>query len=414
MVIIIVIIIHYFLFVNRYYKKFFHIIFWVIKMTRIIKFLIIISIFMFTSCSKKSTENIVPQINGENIRGVWVSVYDMDFLKNDEKNFSICAENMFKDIAEKGFNNVFLQVRPFSDALYNSEIFPWSSYLTGVQGQNPGFDPLKILIDKAHNYNLKLQAWINPYRILYENDITKISKDNPAYEMIQNKDDSVFICDSGIFYNPCSIKAQKLILDGIREIVKNYDVDGIHIDDYFYPVTTDDIDKNQFEKYDGNLSLDEWRMMNVNSFVSGMYSAVKAINKDTVVSISPSGNIESNYTSHFADVRKWLSEPGYADWIIPQIYFGFENEYSPFEKVLNEWKSLDKNENVSLVVGLALYKCSKPDENAGNGVNEWTENSDIIKRQIEMCDNLGFVLYSYPYTNSQEFINYSDLLKLSE
>lgn len=378
-------------------------------MTRFIKFFIvfIVSVLTFTSCIKENVRKEISQNNEQNIQGVWVSVYDMDFLKNDESNFEVCAENMFKDIAKKNFNNVFLQVRPFSDALYDSEIFPWSSYLTGVQGQDPGFDPLKIMIEKAHNYNLKLHAWINPYRILYGNDTTKICKDNPAYEMIQSKDDSVFVCESGIFYNPSSMKVQKLILDGIREIVKNYDVDGIHIDDYFYPVTSDEIDKAQYEKYDGELTVDEWRTTNVNSFVSGMYSAVKTIDKNTIVSISPSGNLESNYTSHFADVRKWLSESGYADWIIPQIYFGFENEYSPFEKVLDEWKSLKKNENVSLVIGLALYKCNKVDENAGNGINEWTENSDIIKRQVDLCKDLGFVLYSYPYTNSTEFINLS-------
>ena len=285
-------------------------------MTRFIKFFIvfIVSVLTFTSCTKENVRKEISQNNEQNIQGVWVSIYDMDFLKNDESNFEVCAENMFKDIAKKNFNNVFLQVRPFSDALYDSEIFPWSSYLTGVQGQDPGFDPLKIMIEKAHNYNLKLHAWINPYRILYENDTTKICKDNPAYEMIQSKDDSVFVCESGIFYNPSSMKVQKLILDGIREIVKNYDVDGIHIDDYFYPVTSDEIDKAQYEKYDGELTVDEWRMTNVNSFVSGMYSAVKTIDKNTIVSISPSGNLESNYTSHFADVRKWLSESGYADW----------------------------------------------------------------------------------------------------
>ena len=336
------------------------------------------------------------------IRGVWISIYDMPLPVDSEESFSAEIEKMFSSLQQQSFDNVFVQVRPFCDALYVSKIFPFSRCLTGVQGADPGFDPMKKMISCAHEHKLKFHAWINPYRILSENDISKLCSGNPALKMTDDGESSVFFCDSGIFFNPASVSAQKLILDGVREIVENYDVDGIHIDDYFYPTTDSSIDKNQFEKYSGNLSLNEWRMANINSFVSSMYSVVKSSGKNIVVSISPSGDIDSNYDLHFADVKKWLSCEGYADLIIPQIYFGFENQENPFKKTLEEWKALPRSKNVALAVGLALYKGGKEDEFAGTGKDEWLESSDIIKRQIEMLNDTGFALYSYSYLTNNE------------
>lgn len=375
----------------------------------IICFLLITTVLLCVTGCQNETEVKQPakQAPVECVKGIWVSIYDMDFLKENEDIFTQKAEEMFADISSKGFDNVFVQVRAFSDALYKSDIYPFSSYLTGTQGQSPGFDPMDILLKCAHKHSLRFHAWINPYRILLQNDKSKICKDNPAYELMADGNEDVYTCESGIFYNPASIKVQKLILDGIDEIVEKYDVDGIHIDDYFYPVTKEDIDKAQYENYKGNLSLEGWRMMNVNSLVSGIYSRVKSRNKNVIVSVSPSGNIQSNYTTHYADVKRWLRDKGYADWIIPQIYFGFENEYSPFEQTLKEWKNLDRCDDVKLIAGLALYKGGKADENAGRGKNEWINNSDIIKRQIDLCKDSGYVLFSYSYLTNDEFKNCS-------
>ena len=147
-------------------------------------------------------------------------------------------------------------------------------------------------------------------------------------------------------------------------------------------------------------------MMNVNNFVSGMYSAVKAIDKNVTVSISPSGDIDSNYNVHYADVKKWLKEEGFADLIIPQIYFGFENEQDPFEKALNDWSSLPRSKSVSLSVGLAIYKAGKEDYFAGSGKYEWTQHSDIIKRQAKLSEEYGYVFFSYSYLSGPEWDNY--------
>lgn len=339
----------------------------------------------------------------DEIRAVWISVYDMADLKGmSEGGFRAKCENIFKDISDRGLNHVFVQVRPSGDALYESEIFPWSKYISGEQGVSPGYDPLEIFLKTAHSYNLKLHAWINPYRISStSSDMEKLSESNPARKLYNDNPRDVYLSTEGIYYNPASERVQKLILDGVREIVKNYDVDGIHIDDFFYPTVEEDIDKEEYEAYkenSGKASLDDWRRNQVNAFVSGMYSAVKSENENVIVSISPSADIVADKNVHYADVALWCSEKGYCDWIIPQAYYGFDNEYLPYKRSVNEWKKLVTNENIKLVIGLASYKCGVEDLYAGNGKEEWQKNDDILCKQLKHlrkkeCD--GFSLFSY-------------------
>ncbi len=369
-------------------------------MKKLFVLLMCMSLIFLSACNGEIAE---PIENKEEIRAIWISIYDLAGFKGiSEGGFRAKAETMLSDIRERGFEHVFLQVRPGSDALYKSEIFPWSKYISGDEGKSPGYDPLEIFIISAHKNNLKIHAWINPYRISgTSSDMEKLSVDNPARKMYaQNKTD-IYFSTEGIYYNPASTRVQKLILDGIREIVSNYDVDGIHIDDFFYPTTDSEIDKNEFAEYKENSgisSLEEWRREQVNAFVGGMYSTVKNENKNIIVSISPTADIEADMRTHFADVRLWCSETGYCDWIIPQAYYGFRNEYMPYKKVVNDWRSLVTNEKVQLVIGLASYKCGEEDLYAGSGKSEWQNNDGILKKQLQYlrkknCD--GFSLFSY-------------------
>lgn len=361
----------------------------------------------FCACAGGKTEKTQPEKrisstekNGQDkaVKALWLSVFDMDFLKDSRDDFAENSNKVFERIAGEGFDHIFLQVRPYADALYKSEIFPWSRFLSSQQGIDPGFDPLEILVENAHKNGIKIHAWINPYRILSEDDPSLLSDDNPAKKMIEENSEDIFRFEKGIFFDPSSERARGLILNGIREIVRNYDVDGIHIDDYFYPSTDEELDEYEYGEYSGEMTLSQWRMTNVDTFVSGMYSAVKSIDRECIVSISPSGNMEYNYDFLFADVKKWIGEKGYADWVIPQIYFGFENEVNPFEKVLSKWCEIKRDKQVKIIPGLALYKGGKTDENAGSGQNEWINNNDIISREISLvkeksCD--GYALYSY-------------------
>ena len=363
------------------------------------------SFLFLCSCATVKNENQKSKIESEEkeIRCVWLSVYDMGVLQGlSEGGFRKKAENIFKDIHSKGFNHVFVQVRPYSDAFYESEIFPWSKYCSGVQGKSPGYDVLGIFVDLAHKYSLEIHAWINPYRVTSNvAEMEKLSDNNPAKIMYQDTPSDIYFASNGIFYNPASERVRKLILDGIREILEKYDVDGIHIDDFFYPATDEEIDKKEYDEYkrnSGEKSLDEFRRNQVNAFVTGMYSLVKNKDESIIVSISPSADIEKNLTTLYADVKEWSGGNGFCDWIIPQIYYGFYNETMPFERILEEWQSIVTNKNIKLIIGLGFYKAGQADFYAGTGRNEWTDRDNILSSQLRLlrernCD--GFSVFSY-------------------
>ena len=175
-----------------------------------------------------------------------------------------------------------------------------------------------------------------------------------------------------------------------------------HIDDYFYPSTSEEIDKAQYSAYKasgGTMSLSKWRIANVNAFVSALYSTVKAKDSSLIVSISPAGQIDKTLNEAYADCRTWLRQSGYADIIIPQIYFGFEHQTQDFEKLLKQWASLPRHSSVRLMCGIPAYKCAKADAYAGTGKNEFVENSDILVRQLKSIRSnknySGFALFSY-------------------
>ncbi len=320
---------------------------------------------------------------------------------SSEGSFISDVKEKFSYIKEFGLNTLIVQVRPFADAIYPSEIFPMSEYV--FKDKIPEFDVLEIMINTAKEFGLSFHAWINPYRISNDNKSENLNPLSPAMSFIENDAEDVAITDKGIYFNPASLSAQKLIIDGVRELIEHYDVDAVHIDDYFYPTVDESFDSTLYEKYvgsGGKLSLSDWRRENVNSLVSGIYSAVKNYNPDILFGISPGGNIDYNYNNLFADVKLWCSSVGYIDYIIPQIYFGFDNSNKPFKETAEEWSSLINN-NIKLYCGLALYKSGVVDEFCKDEIsrNEWVENNDIIKRQIEFIRKIpvfsGFALFSF-------------------
>lgn len=352
-----------------------------------------------------NTDDII----ADEYRGVWINYNELSMKSvggGTAEEFKNKIDTMFENIKAFGLNTVIFQVRPFSDSFCSSEIFPWSSYITGEQGKNPGYDPFLIATNEAEKYGLKIEAWINPYRVSYKDNFDDLSELNPAKQWYTDNPltDDLIITGSGIYYNPSSKRAQKIIIDGVREIVKNYNISAIHMDDYFYPTVDEGIDVDLYTNYrneGGELSLDDWRRENVNTFISGLYSSVKSIKQDVKVVISPAGDIEKNYSMLYADVLKWCSQRGYADIIMPQLYYGFKNSSKPFLKMLNLWSEAVKSGNVKLCVGLAYYKSGKTDDNAGDGINEWCENGNICSEEIRYSrrkDNYcGFSVYSYSY-----------------
>lgn len=335
----------------------------------------------------------------EEMRGVWVSYMELS-MENESSKTQKAFEDKFTEIAQKcresGFNTLIVQIRPFCDALYKSSFFPWSHILTGTQGENPQYDALQIMCDICKENNLKIHAWINPYRVSSNETPKKLSDNNPY---IKNSEIGIKT-DNGIFLDPSNETAQQLVCDGVKEIAENYDVDGIQFDDYFYPTEDESFDKKQYEAYiekygkKNSMSLDNWRMQNVNTLICKVYRTIKSVDLSVEFGISPQGNIGNN-DGLYADVKSWCTCKGFADYICPQIYFSLENPALTFEDCLDSWTSLDFDENVKLYVGLGGYK-------AGNGEYDeetWLLSDSILADEYDILRNnksvRGFMLYSY-------------------
>lgn len=363
--------------------------------------LVLVSIAIVSKTTVIQTDKTISTTDEalENMKGVWVSYITLDMQNTDmsEDSFTKKIESIVKTSKENGFNTIIFQVRPFSDALYKSEYFPYSHILTGVQGKDPEYDPLEIMCKVCHDNNINIHAWINPYRVKSESTPKTLSDDNPYII-----DESLgFTHNNCIYLDPSNEYARKLVVNGVKEIVKNYDVDGIQFDDYFYPENCDNVDESTYNEYKENtinpLSKEDWRIDNVNKLIKSVYKAVHQYSDDVVFGISPQGNLNNNYTLS-ADVKSWCKDSGYIDYICPQIYFSLDNPTMNFEESLNEWLDIKKHKDLAMYIGIAGYK-GGTDEDEGT----WLDNDDILKTQIQICEenNLdGIMLYSY-----ESFIN---------
>ena len=333
-------------------------------------------------------------------RAVWVSYLEwagMDF--SSEEAFRAGAAELMDNCLSIGLNTVIAQVRPFGDALYRSTLFPWSHLCTGVQGQDPGFDPLDVLITEAHSRGLSLEAWVNPYRLrssakmppaLAENNLANV---HPEW---------VCAVGEGLYLNPAIPEAADYVVQGVAELVQNYAVDGIHFDDYFYPTDDESIDAEQYAAYvketEEPLTLHEWRTANVNALIAAVYSRVKEANENVQFGISPQGNLENNEMIN-ADVYTWCAQAGYIDYVCPQLYYSFENEALPFETALQNWCALKRLPSIKLYIGLAVYKAGT---DADNGT--WLNTTDTLAKQIDRAKEAGadgVVLYAVDHLTGE-------------
>ena len=316
---------------------------------------------------------------------------------------------LFENMKKIGVTDAFVQVRPFADAMYPSEYFPLSIYA----GKANSFDPFSVIVSLGESYDIDIHAWINPYRISSKS----LSEDSEYFLWQEEDKGDIISTDTGVYFNPSSLKAQALILSGVGEIMEKYNVKGIHIDDYFYPPDLKDEDKAQYEVYrksGGSMDISDWRRENVNSLVSAIYLKVKSYGGDKIFSVSPSGNITKNFSQLYADVYSWC-KGGFCDIVLPQIYFGFQNDALPFEDCFEEWLSITDSDKVILIPALALYKSGKEDSFAGSGKDEWMKNDDIISRQAKLIkskDCKGFALYSSSYINFSEKFTAQELKNL--
>lgn len=370
---------------------------------------------------------------------VWISYLEFnDRLKDPvtgelgftKERFETVINEMFDNVVALKMDAVIVHVRPFGDAFYPSKNFPWSKYISGTQGVDPGFDPLQYMVEAAHARGLKFHAWINPYRVTSNStDVALLSKDNMARKWLTDKsktnDRRVLSFGGSLYYNPADNWTQLLIRDGIEEIVENYDVDGIHFDDYFYPTLGADYKKNfdypEYRKYydwckENAVKIKpiaDWRRNNVNRLVKKVYQIVKEKEEDIAFGISPGGFLDYLLMDdrYYCDIKTWLSTPGYVDYIAPQLYWSFHHKTFPYDTTLERWLELRTNPEVKVYVGIAVYKAGSKEE------PDWKKDMDLLKKQIEYGRSTGkvdgYLYFRYDYFYKETTRNGVDrLLKI--
>lgn len=354
---------------------------------------------------EKYGKNSYSALNFSEQKGFWITYLEYgSILKNkSESSFKRAIGKYFDNISGLGFNTVYVQVRAFGDAYYDSELYPSGEQFDGTIGTKNCFDALQVMIDCAHERGMSIHAWVNPMRLMTAAQIKNIDGKYTVKKWYDSKSlNGKYIVESGgrLYLNPAYGEVTDLIADGIAEIAANYMVDGIQIDDYFYPTSAASFDSEAYAASGTSLSLSKWRISNVNKMVKKLYRAAHSANGSVVFGISPQGSVENNYNELYADVRTWCAESGYCDYILPQVYFGFENAALPYGDVISLWSGMTKNPDVKLVIGLAGYKIGAADSYAGkSGRNEWLNSSDIISRQMTLAKTLdnygGVAIYRY-------------------
>lgn len=366
------------------------------------------------SPSATAEPSVEPAAASDGFRGVWVStLINLDYPSKQglsESELKAEADEILDNCAAMGFSAVLFQVRPSGDALYESDYFPWSEFVSGTQGVSPGFDMLDYWVEAAHARGLELHAWINPYRVARNShDLSALSKDNPAR---QHPEWVVMHDDGHMYLDPGIAEARELVVNGVREICERYDVDGIHFDDYFYPDGGLD-DAETYAASGSSLDIDDWRRENIDTLIREVYEITQASGK--VFGVSPFGiwanadshpdgsatNGNQSYFYHFADTKKWVEE-GWLDYICPQIYWEIGFGAADYATLVEWWADVVRDTDVKLYVGHASYRCGNENtSSAWHGTGELRRQLELNRSTEEVS---GSVHFRYKF-----FVDYAPL-----
>ncbi|MFD0712677.1 family 10 glycosylhydrolase [Paenibacillus sp. GCM10027626] len=326
--------------------------------------------------------------NKQGLRAAWVStVYNIDWPSEGSYNKSAKQQQEFIDLLDDlqgmGLNAVFVQVRPAADALYPSTLVPWSKYLTGTQGKAPDYDPLAFMIEETHRRGMEFHAWFNPFRANLD------KKDVLASNHIANLHPEWIVVSNGKSYiNPGIPEARQHIIDAIMEVVNGYPVDGVHLDDYFYPSSGAFPDESTYYAYNSaGMTIGDWRRDNINTFVKELGESIHRANPQVRFGISPFGVWRNKgvdptgsdtkagmtaYDNTYADVRTWIKQ-GWIDYINPQIYWSQSFSAANYSTLVDWWAKEVRGTGVDLYIGHAAYKLGTKE--AG-----WQTSQEIINQ----------------------------------
>jgi uncharacterized lipoprotein YddW (UPF0748 family) len=284
-------------------------------------------------------------------RGVWIQCVNGQFKGIGTENMQRTLSYQLDELQKDGCNAIIFQVRPECDALYESDLEPWSYYLTGKQGERPTpyWDPLQWMIDECHRRGMELHAWINPYRAK-----TKSPHQNAANHVIMRHPEWTFTYDGLTLLNPAYKECRDYICDVVKDIVERYDIDGLHIDDYFYPYPVAGIEIPDDAQYraasNGIQNRGDWRRYNVNLYIQQMYETIHRVKPWVKFGVSPFGiyrnqksdpngsmtNGLQNYDQLYADVLLWDAN-GWMDYCVPQLYWEIGNKAADYNELIRWW-----------------------------------------------------------------------------
>ena len=361
------------------------------------------------------------------VRGIWVSnVANIDTPKGlPVEEYQAYLRQMIKNIADFKLNTIIFQVRPNSDAYYESKLNPWSRYITGVEGKNPVFDVLAFVIAEAKKYGIKVHAWMNPYRVsstpLEQLNMTKEEYLNTLDELNfarRHPEHTILDGTNKIILSPSHPEVIDFVAETIMEVVNNYDVEGVHIDDYFYPYAKipEELEYVDYLKYreTPTQTFADFRRMNVNKMIQKIHDELKKsfnkTGKQVLFGISPfaiyrthSSIVEGGwdkgsynapgalqcYSELYSDVYKWMKE-NWIDYVVPQVYFPFERKDVTYHDLTKWWSNLAKETGTTLYIGMGLYQM---------GSNEvWQNPKEIVNELMfnRNFDNIeGTIFFTY-------------------
>jgi len=350
-----------------------------------------------------------PEVRRET-RGVWIAtVGNIDWpsrttLTADQQRAELV--DLLNRAAAARVNTVVFQVRPAADAVYASALEPWASLLTGTQGRDPGYDPLAFAIDEAHARGMELHAWINPFRAGNAADTTRLASNH----LFHTRRDLVRVYGSSIWLDPGEPEVHEHSIRVAADIVRRYDIDALHADDYFYPYVQNDAsgraipfpDDSTYARYGAGASRGDWRRANTDRFVERLYREVHAIKPTIKVGISPFGIWRPGfpagvqgldaYASIYADSRKWLQQ-GWVDYFAPQLYWAISAPQQSYPALLDWW--LEQNTRGRHVwPGLAAYRV----ENGTSSAFTRQEIPDQIGLTRARPAGTGHILYNATWT----------------
>jgi uncharacterized lipoprotein YddW (UPF0748 family) len=382
-------------------------------------------LFSFLSYSLKA--QFAPK---REMRGVWIAtVLNIDYPSVNTTSEYVLKQDWIKLIDQHkamGINALFVQVRPMADAFYKSDLVPWSRYLTGQSGFAPdnNFDPLTFMIQTAHERGMEFHAWLNPYRASMDNPSISSFAEN---HVLRAHPDWCIFYNKRYIMNPGLPQVRAHITDVVAELVRKYDIDAIHFDDYFYPYKNGNEVFNDFstyEAYRGNIpNIEDWRRNNINLLIYNLSKTIKQIKPRVQFGISPFGVWRNSskdpegsdtragitcYDDLYADVRKWCRE-GWIDYVVPQVYWTIGFQIAEHERIARWWSA--NSAGKPIYIGHAAYRVGEASSREPN----WSNTSEI-PRQIQLSRSLKNVKGSVYFSSKSLISNrlgISDSLRLN-